>query len=157
MELDQLKRDLPSIEDGRWVDSSEVPSLKGIRVKVRGHSSKRVRELYAHLERSAPESDKNGNFLTKEARARITREVVSSETLVDIEGLTIGGNPVPVERIRPLLLDEAYEPLVELIAAASFRVDATRASDLEKLKGNLSASSSGLPSTAKKPRRTGRN
>lgn len=136
MDLNELKRDLPSIEDGRWVDKTEVPGLKDMRVKVRGHSSKVVRELYASKERSAPESDRTGTRLTKEGSARITREVVSEATLIDIEGLTLGGNPVTVDRLKPLLLDPSFDPVVDLIAAASFRVDNTRAADLERIKGN---------------------
>lgn len=136
MDLNELKRDLPSIEDGRWVDKTEVPGLKTMRVMVRGHSSKLVRDLYAHKERQAPDSDRTGTRLTKEGSARITREVVSEVTLIAIEGLTVGGEPVTIDRLRPLLLDPAYDPLVDLIAAASFRVDNTRAADLERLKGN---------------------
>lgn len=136
MELSELKRDLPSIEGGRWVDRSEVQGLKGIRVKVRGHSSRAVRELFAKKEREAPESSRVGTRLTKEAQEQITREVIAEVALIDIEGLTIGGNPVTVDQLRPLLTDPAYDPLCDLISAASFRVDSTREADLERIKGN---------------------
>lgn len=136
MDLLELKRDLPSVEDGRWVDKKEVPGLRDIRVKVRGQSAKIVRELFAHKERGASESERIGSRLTKEGLARITREVVSEATLIDIEGLTIGGEVVDVSRVRNLILDPSFEPLVDLIAAASMRVENTRVADLEKIKGN---------------------
>lgn len=136
MELNELKRDLPSIEDGRWVDKTEVSGLKELRVKVRGHSSKRVTELFAAKSRAAPDSDRVGTRISKEANARITREVIAEAVLIEIEGLTIGGEPASTERIRHLLVDPAYDPLVDLISAASFRVDNTRAADLERIKGN---------------------
>ena len=53
MDLLTLKRHLPSIEDGRWVDAREVKDLADMRVKVRGSSSRVVREVYSAKERDA--------------------------------------------------------------------------------------------------------
>lgn len=136
MDVLTLKRDLPSIEDGRWVDAKEVPGLKDLRVKVRGQSSKVVRETYAAKERALSDTDRDGVKVRPDAAMRLGLETLSEATLVDIEGLTMGGETLPVARVRELLPDPAFQPLADLIVQASFVVDRTRAAKAEELKGN---------------------
>lgn len=131
-----LKRHLPSIEEGRWVDRKELPSLLDLRVLVRGHSSKIVRDLYASKERVLGPDDMEGTRVKQEVQKRITREVLSEATLMDITGLVLGGEQATVSVVRELLLDPAFEPLCDLIAAASFRVSETREAHQEAIKGN---------------------
>lgn len=136
MDLLKLKRDLPSVEDGRWVGKDEVKGLGDARVKVRGHSSKAVRAAFAERERALPEDDLDGGIPTIDARAGIALDVLANAALVDVEGFTADGQPVTLSQVREWLVDPAFAPLAELISAASFAVDASRVSRAEAIRGN---------------------
>ena len=101
MDLLTLKRHLPSIEDGRWVDKREVKELEDMRVKVRGSSSRVVREVYAAKERQ--QSAELTGEKRLETLSRIATETLAEVGLVDIEGLTAGGEAVPVDEVRNAL------------------------------------------------------
>ena len=136
MDLLALKRDLPSIEDGRWVKATELPGLQDMAVKVRGQSSKPVRECYAAKERALSADDRDGGKVKPDAAIRLSLETLAEATLVDIQGLTIGGEVVTLEKVRAMLPDPAFQPLADLVIQASFIVDRTRANRAEELKGN---------------------
>ncbi len=134
MDLLTLKRHLPSIEDGRWVDAREVKDLADMRVKVRGSSSRVVREVFAGKERDAAtelQGDKRAEVL-----ARIAAETLAEVGLIDIEGLTADGKPVPVGDVRAMLTDPAFQPLAELVSRAALVVERTRAAQLQDIAGN---------------------
>lgn len=134
MDLLTLKRHLPSIEDGRWVDKREVKELEDMRVKVRGSSSRVVREVYAAKERQ------HAADLTGEKRletlSRIATETLSETGLVDIEGLTADGKPVAVDEVRRMLLDPAFQPLADLISRCAIVVERTREAQVKDIAGN---------------------
>lgn len=134
MDLLTLKRHLPSIEDGRWIDKREVKDLSDMRVKVRGSSSRIVREVYAAKEREASadlQGDKRLDVLT-----RIANETLAEVGLVDIEGLTMDGQPVAVAEVRKMLSDPAYQPLAELISRCALVVERTREAQIKDIAGN---------------------
>lgn len=134
MDLLTLKRHLPSIEDGRWVDKREVKELEDMRVKVRGSSSRVVREVYAAKERQQAAE------LTGEKRleilSRIATETLAEIGLVDIEGLTAGGEAVPVDEVRRMILDPAFQPLADLISRCAIVVERTREAHVKDIAGN---------------------
>lgn len=136
MELATLKRHLPSIDEGRWVGADEVPALAEIRVKVRGASATKARDLHAAKLRSVPASEKEGGGLKPAAYNRILMEMLAEWNLVEIEGLTSGGKPVTADEVRKLVLDPACQPLADLIMQAVAKVDATREAQIEELSGN---------------------
>lgn len=134
MDLLTLKRHLPSIEDGRWVDKREVKELEDMRVKVRGSSSRVVREVYAAKERQHA-ADLTGDKRL-ETLSRIATETLSETGLVDIEGLTADGKPVPVDEVRAMLLDPAFQPLADLISRCAIVVERTREAQVKDVAGN---------------------
>lgn len=134
MDLLTLKRHMPSIEEGRWVDSREVKDLKDVRVKVRGSSSRPVRELYAAKERAA-QADLQGDK-RMETMQRIGVETLAEIGLVDIEGLTQDGEPVSVEDVRRMILLPEFQPLADLVSRCALVVERTREAHIKDIAGN---------------------
>lgn len=134
MDLLNLKRHLPSIEEGRWVDSREVKDLKDMRIKVRGSSARPVREVYAAKERAA-HADLQGEKRL-ETMQRIGVETLAEVGLVDIEGLTQDGEPVPVEQVKAMILKPEYQPLADLISRCAMVVERTREAHIKDIAGN---------------------
>jgi hypothetical protein len=137
MDIGAFKRDLSSVEDGRWVGDDEVPDLAGVRVKVRGMSSAKARAMYDRKQRAVKKAERDAKGQLKaSASVRIMREMVEEWALVDIEGLTENGKPITVDRVKEVLADPALEPLFAAIMDAVACVDATRAEDADDLAGN---------------------
>lgn len=134
MDLLTLKRHLPSIEDGRWVGKKEVKDLQDMRVKVRGSSSRLVREVFAAKERAASEALQGENRL--ETMNRIGVETLSEVGLVDIEGLTQGGVVVTVDQVKAMILLPEFQPLADLISRCAMVVERTRESHIKEVAGN---------------------
>lgn len=134
MDLLTLKRHLPSIEDGRWVDAREVKDLADMRVKVRGSSSRVVREVYSAKERDAADDLKGEKRV--DVLSRIALETLAEVGLVDIEGQTMDGKAVSVADVRKMLTDPAFQPLAELISRCALVVERTREAHLKDIAGN---------------------
>jgi hypothetical protein len=124
MEIGALRRDMAAIDGGRWVDKTEVPDLRDIRVKVRGLGSTIAREELARLQRDGMAANDAIQYVT------------NATCLLEIEGLTSDGKPVAADDIRGQLADPAMEPLALLILKAIERVDATREAKAEALAKN---------------------
>ncbi|MCU0732551.1 MAG: hypothetical protein MUE84_13330 [Hyphomonas sp.] len=135
MDLLTLKRDLPSIDGGRWVDKAELPDLGDTRLKVKGYSSRAVQDAHAARQRALSGDDLDKGKPTAEASERLGLMILQ-DVLVDAEGFTSGGKPLGVDAIRDALADPAFDPLAKLVMRASMIVDATRAARAEDLRGN---------------------
>jgi hypothetical protein len=117
MELRTLVRDVAALQEGRWVDQSELPALGDLRIRARGSHTKFVRDALAEKQRSG--SDIGAAF----------QAVVEGYCILEIDGLTNGGKPISLEDLRPLLADDPegrLDPLRGLFLDAVARVDATR-------------------------------
>lgn len=136
MDLLSLKKHLPSIEDGRWVTREELPALQDIRVKARGLSARVVRDAYAAKERALSPDDLVNGRPKAEIMSRIGLEVLAEVALVTVDGLTLDGEPVPMDDIRGMLVKPEYAPLADLLSQASFIVDKTRESKIKAIAGN---------------------
>jgi hypothetical protein len=137
MELASFKRDSTAIEEGRWVDGSEVPELGDMRVKVRGMSSQEARTRFDRKQRMVPRQDRHKDGQLKPAAvARVLREMITEWALVDVEGLVDNGKPVTIERLREMCHEDDMEPLTAVIMEAVAAVDATRADAGEAATGN---------------------
>lgn len=134
MDLLTLKRHLPSIEDGRWVGKKEVKDLQDMRVKVRGSSSRLVREVYSAKERAAS-ADLQGDKRL-EAVQRIAVETLAEVGLVDIEGLTQDGEAVTVDQVKAMILLPEFQPLADLISRCAMVVERTREAHIKDIAGN---------------------
>jgi hypothetical protein len=115
---------MAAINDGRWVTSKDVPELGDLRIKMRGAQSAAARDMQAALVR--------GGATVGDAFER----VVKDHCLIDIEGLTSGSEVIGIDELRPMLDDEATEPLGILLLRAVQAVDATREADAKAAEKN---------------------
>lgn len=137
MDILALKRDMVSIEDGRWVAADELPGLGDMRVKVRGANTSAGRELFAAKQRKVDPRDKRPDgSLKSDTMMRLLREMLVEHHLLDIEGLTSGGKPVSADDVRKHITAPDFEPLADLIMGAVAVVDGTRADREKELAGN---------------------
>lgn len=124
MELKTLVKDMSAIDQGRWVDKTEVPGLGDLRVKMRGSHTESVRKYLADQQRAGVEI---GTALGA---------IIASELLIEVEGLTNGGDTVTADQLRPMLTDASTEPLQFLLLEVMAAVDATRAAKALELSKN---------------------
>lgn len=124
MEIKALRRDMTAINDGIWISSDRVKDLGDIRVKVRGLSSLAASAAIEEAIRGGKD------------RSKAIAEAVPAVCLIDIEGLTDGGEPVAVEAVKANLLDPAWDPLAHIILQAVVAVDRLREADTEAVAKN---------------------
>lgn len=124
MDIGELRRDMASIDGGRWVSADEIPALLDIRIRVRGLGSAVAREALAKMQRDGV------------AANDAIQDVTSSVCLLEIDGLTSGGKPVNADDIRDNLADPAMEPLALLVLRAIEAVDRTREAKAQALAKN---------------------
>lgn len=137
MDLSQLKRHLPSIEEGRWVGADEVPGLADVRVKVRGASSTEGQRYFGAKLRNLEPRDKTASGQVQpEVMQRLLLEVTAEFSLLDVEGLTLDGEPIDADRARKLIVRPEFQPFADLVMQAIAAVDATREARAEALAKN---------------------
>lgn len=124
MDIGEVRRDMAAIDGGRWVDKSEVPGLRDIRIKARGLGSAVAREALAKMQR-----DGIGG-------TDAIQSVTNTVCLIEIDGLTSGGRPLAADDIRDQLAEPAMEPLALLVLRAVEKVDATREAKAAALSKN---------------------
>lgn len=129
-----MKRDLPAIEDGRWVDKAELPGLLDIRVKVRGYSSKYVQDRDQARKRGMSGEGPDGSL--SDAQKESLGLAMLQDVLVEIEGLTDGKEKLAADDVRQRLTDAAYEPLSSLVMRAAHLVNQSRVAKAEALTKN---------------------
>lgn len=131
------EKTIAAIDDGVWIDDN--PEAPGIRLKVRGWSSEKVQSLKSFKERRASrkERDASGN-LVHAAQIRIIREVVAEAVLLDWEGLTEGGKPVPYskELARKWLTSRTGDKFLGIVSEAATQVDNRLEDAAEELEKN---------------------
>jgi hypothetical protein len=135
MELLAMKRDLPAIEDGRWVGAAEMPALGDLRVKVRGYASKHVQGQDQARKRALPPADLVNGKPNEAATERLGIALLQ-DVFCDIDGLTDGGKAMTADEVRPLLADPAFEPLSLLIMRAAMLVNESRVANAEAITKN---------------------
>lgn len=124
MELKSLVKDMSAIDQGRWVDKTEVPGLGDLRVKMRGSHTESVRKYLADQQRAGVEI------------GAALGNIIASELLIEIEGLTNGGDPVTADQLRAMLTEPGTEPLQFLLLEVMAAVDATRETKALELSKN---------------------
>ena len=135
MDILTLKRDLPAIEDGRWVDKTELEGLLDIKVKVRGYGSRFVQERDQERKRALPPEDLKDGKPTEAALERLGLAMLQ-DVFVDIEGITSAGKAMGADEVRGLLADPAFEPLASLVMRAAYLVNQSRVAKAEALGKN---------------------
>ena len=137
MDISNLKRDTARIEAGEWID--EIPLLPDVRFKVRGIGSRVYRVRLDRLARAVPRNGRQSDGSLKiDVAARITGEAMAEEILLDWEGLTDNGKPLPYskERALALLTNPDFEDFANAVSYAAAVVQNGRESVAEQTEGN---------------------
>lgn len=148
MELKELKRDSKKIEAGVWI--GDLPGFDDVRFKVRGLSSPSVLNYQARRNRAIPRRDREPDgSLKPEAALRVLRETLLEIVLLDWDGITENGEPVPYskERAEELLTDPDYVSFADAVTIAARAVDQGDIEAQEELEGNSSRRSRGRSNT----------
>lgn len=110
MDLNDISFDPTQLEAGAWVQ--DIPELGNIRIKTRGLGNTDWRRLAAKLSLAVPRSKKDGGGMITdpEERDRITTECLIQAGLIDWDGLTADGAPIPFSqaKARELLSDARF-------------------------------------------------
>lgn len=86
------------IETGAWV--TNIPGMPDLRLKVLGASAKA--HTKHHQKKIEELRKKNRKPLTNEQMADALKETLGEITLIDWDGLTDGGEPVPFDREKAI-------------------------------------------------------
>jgi hypothetical protein len=140
MDINELlipEKAITAIEDGHWVD--DIIGLPGIRLKVRGLSSRKVSDYRDSRVRrvSYKDKDSKGN-IKPEAMNKITRDVLIETVLLDWEGFTANGKPLPYskETARKFLESRSGDKILGFVTEAALQVDDLQNRTAEELEKN---------------------
>lgn len=140
MEITEIllsEKAIAEIDDGVWID--DIAEAPGLRLKVRGWSSQKVQSAKSFKERrtSRKERDATGAIL-HEAQIRIIRELVAEVILLDWDGLTEGGKPLPYSRelARKWLTSRTGDKFLGMVSDAATQVDNRLEDVAEELEKN---------------------
>jgi hypothetical protein len=142
MDLSNLQRDSAKVEAGEWVDG--IPGFGSARLRVRGLESVVFNTTRARKERQAQRQDRERDGTLKaEAARRVFGEALAEVILLDWDGLTEGGAPMPysAEKARELLTNPDFSPFADAVVWAAGYVDRGRVADAAEV-GNGSQKSS---------------
>lgn len=148
MDISALKRDSKQVEAGTWIN--DIPSMGDLRLRVRGMSSPTVAALRARKERKATREEREPDGRLKaDVALRIFGEVLHEAVLLEWDGLTQEGRPLPYdpELAKKWLTDPDYLPFADAVTYAAGVVDRGFAATKEDVVGK-SKKSSGDSSTA---------
>ena len=148
MELSKIKVDLDKVDNGEWI--ADLPDSEGLRVKVRGITSLAYQKAMMQRRNAVPRSERlpDGD-LPAEVDFRIVGEAYADAVLLDWDGLTSDGKPVPYskEMARELMTDRAYLRFRAVVMWAALRVGENRAVVTETIMGNSESFSNGTDPT----------
>jgi len=148
MDIGEIRQRDTAFTDGEWV--GDLPGCGDMRVKVRAFQSPQVVSTWGRLSRAAPNDERQADGqLTEDAHARIDREVLLDVVLLDWDGLTDNGEPVPYSRdmARQFIQVGLFEAAVRYAAArVSHDINGRR----DDLAGNSEPPSGGGSGRAKR-------
>lgn len=150
MDLSNLKRDSGQIEAGRWVE--DIPGMDDLRLRVRGLTSPTVTALRARKMRKVGKSGRNPDGTLKpEVELHIFGEVLFETVLLDWDGLTDNGKPIPFDKdlAKQWLSSPDYMPFADAVTWAAQVVDRGLAEQQGGLEKNLQKPSRGNSNTDK--------
>lgn len=142
MDISNLKRDSTKVEGGQWVDN--IPGMEDIRLRVRGLSSKHVAALRSRKERKVSRDGREADgSLKQEVALRILGEVLHEAVLLDWDGLSDGGKPLPFNSEIALewLSNPDFTPFADAVVWAAGVVDRGRKDAKDNLEKNSRKSS----------------
>lgn len=126
-----------AVEDGHWID--DIIGAPGLRLKVRGLSSRKVMAYRDNKIRRVPRKDRDsqGNIKT-DTLTSITRDTAIEVVLLDWEGITNNGEAVPYNKdlARQWLSSPTGDKMLGFITDAALQVDEMKNSSAEDLEKN---------------------
>lgn len=144
MDISSLKRDSAAVAAGQWV--ADIPGLGDVRLRVRGLSSPIVVAVRGRKERKVPrdQRERDGS-LKAEVGIQVFGEVLHEAVLLDWEGLTDNGTPVPFDSdlANTWLTDPDFAFFADAVVYAAQIVDKGRVEQSDALLGNSEAPSRG--------------
>jgi hypothetical protein len=141
MDINSLKRDARAMRDGEWV--SPGPEYGTLEIKTRALGP-RFQDARAGAMKLAARAHLTEDRIPSEERERIVTEALITECLLDVRGLTEGGQPVDFKRFCVLVRDPAYGELNNAAFIAAGLVGRARQAATTDAVGNsLPASASG--------------
>jgi hypothetical protein len=144
MDIQSLKRNSAAAAEGRWVD--DIPSMPGVRLRVRGLTSIAAVNCRRKKERQADKKDRErGGGFKPEAEMRISREVLHEAILLEWDGLTNGGAGLPysADVAAQFLLDPDFDAFAGAVTWAAAAVDQDETDTAGEEAGNSKRQSSG--------------
>lgn len=144
MDIQSVKRNSAAAAEGRWMD--DIPSMPGLRLRVRGLTSLAAVNCRRKKERQVEKKDRErGGGFKPEIEQRISREVLHEAVLLEWDGMTDGGTPLPYDFdiAGQFLLNPDFDAFAGAVtwAAAAVDQDDSEAGDDEA--GNSKRQSSG--------------
>lgn len=136
MDLNDLSVNVTAIEQGDWVDN--IPDMGKLRLKVRGIGNSDYKRLQTRLIAAIPQADKMRGQVDPVVSEGIQTECLIETVLLDWNGLTAGGQPVPYskEKAKELLTNPSYAPLRNAVAWAASIIAVDRAARTEDVAKN---------------------
>lgn len=144
MEISSLKRNAREVDSGQWV--GDLTGMGDVRLRVRGLTSQTVITARSRKERAVPRSQRNRDGSLKvDVALRVFGEVVAEAVLLDWEGITDKGEPVPYdpELAREWCTNPDFRPFLDAVAEAASVVDRGEADATEEAGKNSPSPSSG--------------
>lgn len=120
MDIASIKRDSSLLETGEWVE--DIPGLDDVRLRVRGLTSPTVVAYRARRERRVPPKDRERDGTLKlEAGMRVLADTLLNVVLLDWDGFTSNGEPVPYtkEQAAEWLYDPDFVAFADAVSWAS--------------------------------------
>ena len=113
---------LKLIDEGTWID--DLKGAPGVSFKVQGFRSKAARDLMA-LRQAEARAKNQGEPVTEEQLAEITKEILYECVLHDWKGLTDGGKTIAYskELAKKWITSRNGERFAALVIQAAHRVD----------------------------------
>lgn len=141
MEISDLRKRDTAFTDGEWV--GDLPGCGDMRVKVRALQSPQALSNWGRLARAASSDQREADgSLTPEAQAALDRQVLVESVLLDWDGLTDNGDPVPYS--KETALEFVHVGLFEAaVRYAAAKVSNEIADQKEALSGNSATPSGG--------------
>lgn len=144
MEISEIRRDASKVASGQWVD--DIPNMGDLRLCVRGLQCAQARALRERKERRVDRSgrDRDGTILPK-VRDAILAEVMLEVILLDWDGITDNGKPVPYskELAKEWLTNPDFVAFQDAVAWSGIVVERGNREDQESLEKNSVTPSTG--------------
>jgi hypothetical protein len=137
MDITSFKRDAAGIDAGQWV--GDIPNTGDLRLRVRGFTSPTVVAVRSRKERAVERKDRRRDGgLKPEAAMRVLSETLCEVVLLDWDGITDGGKPVPYSKdlAKKWLSDPNMQPFADAVSWAAMVVDNGEAAKAEEIAGN---------------------